>query len=182
MNDSHSKNLNVSIKKPKRARNRLNATERLVLQFLLGRALAGNEHHTYCRDPALLKATGKSYPQAHRALRSLYDRGLLGCTPDHNVRGCPRLYYLIWFKLQEAKELLKAHGHMAALVAVAYGRNKSGSVTTPEIAHVLNISKRTAQRISRTLIQEGAWHRHKNGRKRRYSETKGQLPLEHFSK
>lgn len=182
MVDTHSKNLNLSSKKPKRARNRLNATERLVLQFLLGRALAGDEYHTYSRDPRLLQETKKSQKQLWCALSSLYKRGLLGCTPGHDVRGCPRLYYLIWFKLREAKELLKAHGHMAALVAVAYGRNKSGSVTTPEIAHVLNISKRTAQRISHTLVQEGAWHRHKNGRKRRYSETKGQLPLEHFSK
>lgn len=167
---------------PRRDRNRLSKTERLVLQFLLSKALNGDEYSTYARDPAILKFTKKSRWQVMRALHKLHQRGLLGCTPPEDVKSCPRLYHLIWFKIREAGALLKAHGSIAGLVAFAYGREKQGSVITNELSHVLRISKRSAQRIAHTLVQEGVWHRNKNGRKRRYSETKGQLPLDHYLK
>jgi len=182
MKTSRSQDLNVSIKLNKRAKNRLNKTERLILHFLLSRHLAGDEYHTYSSDPTLLKVIKKSQEQTSRALRSLTDRGLLLATPDHQMNGCPRIYHLVWWKLGEVKVLLKADGFLAGMVAAAYGRIKAGSVTTPELAHVLNISKRSAQRIAKINVNGGIWRRTKNGKKRRYSETRGQLPLEHFNK
>jgi len=182
MKDTPSKNLNVSSKIVRRARMRLNETERRVLYFFLSHLLAGDEYHAYSRDKILQSFTKKSQRQLCRALLSLSRRGLLACTPDHGVSGCPRLYHLIWYKLNEVRELLRADGYMAGLIGVAYGRLKPGSVTTPELAHVLNISKRSAQRIAKANVNGGIWRRTKNGKKRRYVETRGQLPLEHFTK
>jgi len=162
----------------RRAKNRLNKTERLILHFLLSRHLAGDEYHTYSNDPALLRVIKKSQQQISRALRSLAGRGLLLSSKG----GCPIIYHLVWWKLGEVKVLLKADGFLAGMVAAAYGRIKAGSVTTPEIAHVLNISKRSAQRTAKINVNGGIWRRTKNGKKRRYSETRGQLPLEHFNK
>ena len=156
---------------------RLNASERLILQFLLTKHEEGDDYHTYSRDPQLLKFTGKGQWALSSALRSLFTKFILESShPDAN----PRLYWINSWNIAKVRELLGLHGQVGAQVALAYGRKVTGSVSTPQIAHVLKVSKRTAQRYAKLNIERGNWLRRKQGRKRIYIESHGQVPLTHW--
>jgi DNA-binding transcriptional ArsR family regulator len=171
---------------------RLNDTELLVLQYLIRHfdeklielGFHPSKFATYSQEKALLEYTGKSQPQLSRALRHLRDLGLLECSMENEngkkMRGGVKLYWINVWKLKKIKELLMARGYYAALVAVTYGRNITGRITTWEIARALCVKKRTARKIAKQLVEMGVWKRWRKGRRILYEETRGRVPLDHW--
>jgi Fic family protein len=171
---------------------RLNDTELLVLQYLLRHydeklielGIHPSKFATYSREKALQEYTEKSQQQLSRALRHLHELNLLECSaegPDgKRMRGGVKLYWINVWKLKTIKELLMARGYYAAIMAVTYGRNITGRITTWEIARALGRKKRTARKYAKLVVERGIWKRVKIGRRFYYEETRGRVPLDHW--
>jgi DNA-binding transcriptional regulator GbsR (MarR family) len=170
--------------KPRRSVQKLSETQIKILKFLVEKFKdAADGYHTYCSDPQLLKATGKSYRALSTALRKLHGWKLLECSG----RSMPVLYWIDPDKVPFVRRVLAGDGVISALLVLNWARTQMGWFTTRDVAKLLNISKRQAQKIVKILVDKRLvirTHLKGKGYKGRvvYTEAKGQLPLDHFTR
>lgn len=170
--------------KPRRSVQKLSNTEIKILEFLVQKFedVSGG-YHTFSNDTQLKRATGKSQPALNTALRKLHGWKLLKCSG----RSMPVLYWIDPDRLPFVRRVLAGDGCISALVVLAWARNQMGWFTTRDVAKLLNISKRHAQKIVKILVDQHLLIRtYLSGKGYRgrvvYSEAKGQLPLDHFTR
>jgi len=174
-------------RKARRSVQRLNETERKILEFLVEKF---NEvpdgYHTYSNDPKLKAATGKSQEQLSRALRRLHswkfgDQRLL----ESSRGGKPVLYWIEPENVDLVRRVLAGDGYISAVLLLNWARRQMGWFTTRDVAKLFNVSKRHAQKLVKILVDKGLIRRvylTGKGNKGRvvYVEAEGQLPLDHF--
>jgi hypothetical protein len=170
--------------RPRRARQKLNKTALQILRFMVeqGKDIPDG-YNTYSNDPKLRQATGKSQHALSVALRQLGGWNLLEC----DVGGMPVLYWLNIDNIQLIRRVLDNDGYVSALLVLAWARRQMGWFTNRDIARTFNVSKRHGQELSKILSEKKLIKRHRlsgRGYKGRvvYTESKGQLPLDHFTR
>jgi len=170
--------------KPRRSVQRLNDTEKRILEFLVEKFKdIPDGYYTYSNDAQLLKATGKRQRQQSNALRKLAGWRLL----ESSKGGMPVLYWIDPENVRLVKRVLANEGYVSAILVLNWARHQMGWFTTRDVAKLLNISKRHAQKIVKILVAHQLIKRtHLSGRGYKgrvvYSEAKGQLPLDHFTR
>jgi hypothetical protein len=170
--------------KPRRSNQKLSETQIKILKFLIKKFEETTDaYHTYCSDPQLLKATGKTPMALSTALRKLHGWKLLECSG----RSMPVLYWIDPDRVPFVRRVLASDGVISALLVLNWARTQMGWFTTRDVAKLLNISKRQAQRIIKLLVDKHLiikTHLKGKGYKGRvvYTEAKGQLPLDHFTR
>jgi len=170
--------------KPRRSVQRLTRTERKILEFLVEKFKEiPDGYHTYSSDPQLLKASRKSQQQLSRALRKLHGWKLL----ESSGGGMPVLFWIDPENVRLVRRVLTNEGYVSAILVLNWARHQMGWFTTRDVAKLLNVSKRHAQKIVKILVDRQLVRRSRlsgRGYKGRivYSEAKGQLPLDHFTR
>ena len=99
----------------------------------------------------------------------------------------PVLFWIDPENVSLVRRVLAGDGCISALLVLNWARHQMGWFTTRDIAKLLNISKRHAQKIVKILVEHQLVRRTRlsgRGYKGRvvYSEAKGQLPLNHFTR
>lgn len=164
---------------------KLNSTERRILNFFAKKAEEGIDYHTYSRDPELLKAIRKSYSQASRALRNLASWKILECSSEKKMQGAPVIYWVDPERLWYLKEVMRNNFYITASLVMRYVQSRHGWFTSSDVAQYFKVSKRHAQKLLKILVERDKLIRfHLKGRGFRgrviYTEKRGQLPLTHF--
>ena len=170
--------------KPRRSVQRLNATERKILNFLLEKFRETPDgYFTFSADPVLLKVTGRSQSQLSKALRKLVGWKLLKSSQG----GCPTIYYVEPEQVRSVRRVLKSGGYVSALLVLGWVKQQEGWFTSRQIARLLNVSKRHAQKLLQILVVKSMIKRvHLSGRGFRgrvvYTEADDQIALDHWLK
>jgi len=168
--------------KPRRSVQRLNATERKILEFLVEKFKdMADGYHTYSNDSQLKKATHRKQWQLSNSLRKLAGWRLLESTKG----GRPCLYWIDPENVRLVRRVLASEGYISAILVLNWARHQMGWFTTRDVAKLLNVSKRHAQKLLKILVDHQLVRRVRltgRGYKGRvvYTEAKGQLPLDHF--
>jgi len=170
--------------KPRRTIQRISATERKILEFLLEKFRETPDgYFTFSADPVLLKVTGRSQSQLSRALRKLLGWKLLMSSGG----GRPTIYHIELERSRAVRRVLENGGYISALLVLGWVKQQEGWFTSRQIARLLNVSKREAQKLLQILVVKGFIKRiHLSGRgfKGRvvYTESKDQIVLDHWMK
>jgi len=170
--------------KPRRSVQRLNDTERKILEFLVEKFKdIPDGYHTYSNDPQLKKATGKKQHHLSSSLRKLAGWRLL----ESSKGGMPVLYWIDPENVRLVRRVLANEGYVSAILVLNWARHQMGWFTTRDVAKLLNISKRHAQKLVKILVEQQLIRKTRlkgRGFKGRvvYTEAKGQLPLDHFTR
>ena len=170
--------------RPRRPVQKLSNSEKKILEFLVNKLRDVDFYSTYGNDPQLKKATGKSQQALNVALRKLWGWTLL----ESSGRGMPILYWIDPKKVPFVRNVLaRSDGCITMWLVLGWARHQMGWFTTRDVAKLLNISKRHAQKLVKILVEQGLIRRTRlsgRGYKGRvvYTESKGQLPLDHFTR